>query len=182
MRIFAAAAAAVAVLISSSGSSLASEPNGSMVQLTRTTAVAALADWGHIRTSMNGKCLDADADTLPNDGTRVQLWDCNGTTQQGWNYEFVDNTRLVIHVQWSNKCLEEAPGGGNGTPIQIWGCGYWSQQLWTMYFFPADNTFMYRNELSGRWLDADNAHGGGNGTKVQIWDRMPAPNPNQHWW
>ena len=180
MRILAACAAAVALLVGSAGVSVAAEPPGPTLRLVQRTAVAAPADWGHIRSSWNNRCLDADANTLPNNGTRVQLWDCNGTVQQGWNYEFVDSTRLVIHVQATNQCLEEAPGGGNGTPIQLWNCNYLAQQLWTIYFNSSTNTFMYRNELSGRWLDADNAHGNGNGTAVQVWDNLNGV--NQHWW
>ena len=142
--------------------------------------MAAPVDWGHIRSSWNNRCLDADADTLPDNGTRVQLWDCNGTVQQGWRYEYVELPELVIHVQATDQCLEEAPGGGNGTQVQLWTCNYLPQQRWTMTYFRADNTVRFRNGLSGRYLDADIAHGNGNGGKVQVWDKLDGV--NQHWW
>lgn len=33
---------------------------------------------------INGRCLDADLNTIANNGAKVQLWDCNGLPQQQW--------------------------------------------------------------------------------------------------
>lgn len=42
-----------------------------------------------IKISYNGKCLDADANALNRNGTRIQLWDCNNTMQQ--NFVFTND-------------------------------------------------------------------------------------------
>ena len=37
-----------------------------------------------IQTKYNLRCLDADLNTIGGNGTKVQLWDCNGQPQQNW--------------------------------------------------------------------------------------------------
>ncbi|MBB5867173.1 hypothetical protein F4553_000552 [Allocatelliglobosispora scoriae] len=36
----------------------------------------------------SGRCLDADLATIGSGGTKVQLWDCAGGTNQQWYFEF----------------------------------------------------------------------------------------------
>ncbi|GAA3867525.1 hypothetical protein GCM10022243_36610 [Saccharothrix violaceirubra] len=142
-----------------------------------TPEVGALA-WGSIKTRLNGRCLDADANTLPNNGTKVQLWDCNGTSQQSWELRSVGNGYYTIHIRWSGKCLDaDANNGGNGTKVQIWDCNGSAQQRW--YKYGESGTSRFVNDFSWRCLDAD-ANAGGNGTKVQLWDCNGAP--QQGWY
>ena len=64
-----------------------------------------------------GRCLDvANASTA--NGTKVQLWDCNGSGAQNWVQE---GNRL--RNPNSNKCLD-SPGGStaDGARLQIWDC------------------------------------------------------------
>ena len=63
------------------------------------------------------KCID-DAGPSVNNGTAIQLWDCNGTTAQSWAWNSGDGTLRVV-----GKCM--AITGGvttNGTQIQLWDC------------------------------------------------------------
>ncbi|WP_250033178.1 ricin-type beta-trefoil lectin domain protein [Paractinoplanes maris] len=66
--------------------------------------------------NLNGKCLDVPNGNFA-DGVRVQMWNCNGTPAQQWN--FVNGTLQTSN----NKCLDVAWGStANGTVIQIAGC------------------------------------------------------------
>jgi len=46
---------------------------------------AAAATGSPVNVAYNGKCLDADLNTINANGTKVQLWDCNSTPQQTWS-------------------------------------------------------------------------------------------------
>ena len=35
----------------------------------------------------SGRCLDADLGTINQNGTKVQVWDCSGGTNQDWYFE-----------------------------------------------------------------------------------------------
>ncbi|MCM4078464.1 ricin-type beta-trefoil lectin domain protein [Paractinoplanes hotanensis] len=66
--------------------------------------------------SLNNKCLDVPNGNFA-DGVRVQMWNCNGTAAQRWN--FVNGTLQTSN----NKCLDVAWGStANGAAIQIVGC------------------------------------------------------------
>jgi hypothetical protein len=74
-----------------------------------------------------GKCLDVTGGGVT-DGTRVELWDCNGGTNQVWNLQ---NSILVNPA--SGKCLDD-PGfnSADGTQLDIWTCDGGANQKWTM--------------------------------------------------
>jgi streptogrisin C len=66
--------------------------------------------------SLNNKCLDVPNGNFA-DGVRVQMWNCNGSAAQRWN--FVNGTLQTSN----NKCLDVAWGStANGAAIQIVGC------------------------------------------------------------
>jgi hypothetical protein len=65
----------------------------------------------------SGRCADVRGASTTN-GTRVQLWDCNGSVQQKWTW-FDDSTLRTI----GGKCLDvAAPATAADTPLQIWDC------------------------------------------------------------
>lgn len=167
-----------AVLVMLAGMAGVSSASSDSLVARASSDVGALA-YGPIHTRLNNRCLDADANTLPNNGTKVQLWDCNGTTQQGWGLQSLGNNWYFIHIQWSDKCLDaDANAGGNGTKVQIWDCNNSRQQMW--HLTVSGGTARFTNGLPGaRCLDAD-ANNGGNGTKVQLWDCNGSP--QQGWW
>ncbi|MGW2786306.1 ricin-type beta-trefoil lectin domain protein [Streptomyces populi] len=104
---------------------------------------------------VGGKCLDVDnAGTA--DGTKVQLWTCNGTGAQRWTVA-ADGT-----VKALGKCLDvDNAGTADGTKVQLWTCNNTGAQKWTA---AADGTV----KALGKCLDVS---GGGtaDGTKVQLW-------------
>ncbi|MFE9045941.1 lectin [Streptomyces sp. NPDC007818] len=116
---------------------------------------------------VNGKCLDID-NSQTADGTKVQLWTCNGTGAQRWTVG-TDGT-----VKALGKCLDVSGGGSaDGTRIQLWTCNGTGAQKWTPQ---ADGTV--RNPQSGKCLDAS---GGvwNDGTPVHLWTCHTGP--NQKW-
>ncbi|MFI9576327.1 ricin-type beta-trefoil lectin domain protein [Microbispora rosea] len=105
-----------------------------------------------------GRCLDVPNQSQTN-GTQLNLWDCNGQTNQSWTY----TSGKALQV-YGNKCLDaEAAGTANGTKAIIWDCNGQANQQWNVN---ADGTVT--GVQSGLCLEASN-FGTSNGTKVQLW-------------
>ncbi|MDH6546192.1 glucose/arabinose dehydrogenase [Streptomyces sp. SAI-041] len=106
---------------------------------------------------VNSKCLDVDnANTA--DGTKIQLWTCNGTSAQTWTIA-ADST-----IQALGKCLDVSGGAtADGTKVQLWTCNGSGAQKWAPQ---TDGTV--RNPQSAKCLDAS---GGtwNDGTPVHLW-------------
>ncbi|MGW5773483.1 carbohydrate-binding protein [Streptomyces longwoodensis] len=116
---------------------------------------------------VNGKCLDVDGAQTA-DGTKVQLWTCNGTAAQKWTLGD-DGTLKAL-----NKCLDVSGGGtADGTRIQLWTCNGTGAQKWT----PQSDTTV-RNPQSGKCLDASGSTWN-DGTPVHLWTCTAAT--NQKW-
>src|SRR5690348_3644687 len=64
------------------------------------------------------QCLDADANAGGN-GTKVQVWACNGSTQQEW---LLSSDGSLQNVRFPGMCLDADTNGGgaNGTRVQLW--------------------------------------------------------------
>ncbi|MGW4950286.1 ThuA domain-containing protein [Streptomyces parvulus] len=106
---------------------------------------------------VGGKCLDVD-NSMTADGTKIQLWTCNGTAAQRWT-RADDGTLTAL-----GKCLDVSGGGtADGTKIQLWTCNGSGAQKWAPQ---SDGTV--RNPQSGKCLDAS---GGtwNDGTPVHLW-------------
>jgi Ricin-type beta-trefoil lectin domain/Glycosyl hydrolases family 16 len=109
-------------------------------------------------TGNGGKCVDVDAANTAN-GTRIQMWDCNGTGAQQWTVSPDGSVRAL------GKCLDVTFGGtANATPIQLWDCNATGAQTWRVQTNGA-----LLNPQSGRCLDDPNSNPA-NGTQLQIWD------------
>ncbi|MFD6248382.1 PQQ-dependent sugar dehydrogenase [Streptomyces roseolus] len=116
---------------------------------------------------VNGKCLDVDGAQTA-DGTKIQLWTCNGSSAQTWTIAG-DGT-----VKALGKCLDVSGGGSaDGTKVQLWTCNGTGAQVWAPQ---PDGTL--RNPRSGKCLDAS---GGtwNDGTAVHLWTCHTGP--NQKW-
>ena len=74
---------------------------------------------------MNGKCLEVSAGNF-NNGTRIQIWDCHGGSNQKW--VFIGNSLRPMYNQ--NFCLEQNAGVTEGTRINLWGCYGNNNQVW----------------------------------------------------
>ncbi|AKZ60013.1 putative secreted glycosyl hydrolase [Streptomyces ambofaciens ATCC 23877] len=116
---------------------------------------------------VNGKCLDVDnAGTA--DGTKVQVWTCNGSAAQSWTVAGDGALKAL------GKCLDVSGGGSaDGTRVQLWTCNGSGAQRWA-----AQSDGTVRNPQSGKCLDAS---GGtwNDGTAVHLWSCHTGP--NQKW-
>jgi hypothetical protein len=121
-----------------------------------------------LRGSGSGRCLDVTGRGTAN-GTAVEIWDCNGGTNQQWS--LLSNGALQVY---GNKCLD-VPGHATaaGTKVAIWDCTGGANQQWTLN---ADGTIVGRE--SGLCLDVTGA-ATANGATVEIWGCAGAA--NQKW-
>ncbi|MFI8193285.1 ThuA domain-containing protein [Streptomyces sp. NPDC085946] len=106
---------------------------------------------------VGGKCLDVDGGGTA-DGTKIQLWTCNGSAAQTWTVSGDGSLKAL------GKCLDVSGGGSaDGTRVQLWTCNGTGAQKWAAQ---ADGTV--RNPQSGKCLDAS---GGtwNDGTPVHLW-------------
>ncbi|GHH52727.1 hypothetical protein GCM10018773_53220 [Streptomyces candidus] len=77
---------------------------------------------------VNGKCLDVDGSQTA-DGTKVQLWTCNGSGAQAWQPQANGSVRNPQ----TGKCLDASGGTWNdGTPVHLWTCHTGPNQKWTL--------------------------------------------------
>lgn len=143
------------------------------------TGTANAAPGALIRNYQSGKCLDADANFLGYNGDRVQLWDCNGGTNQKWLPIPVNSNvknRVILENAADGKCLDADANGlnNNGTRMQLWDCGRFTnpaEQTWDMLnVYGSTTDWVFRNLANGKVLDADANSVNNNGGKVQLWD------------
>ncbi|HZR42197.1 MAG TPA: arabinofuranosidase catalytic domain-containing protein [Ktedonobacteraceae bacterium] len=113
---------------------------------------------GVLRGVGSNRCLDVPGQATTN-GTLLQIWDCNGGTNQQWTS--LSNGELQVY---GNKCLD-VPNHATaaGTRVEIWDCNGGANQQWNLN---SDGTVVGRE--SGLCLDVSGA-GTANGTAVQIW-------------
>ncbi|MCZ7421999.1 non-reducing end alpha-L-arabinofuranosidase family hydrolase [Verrucosispora sp. WMMA2121] len=111
--------------------------------------------------SQSGRCVDVPNASRDN-GTRVQLYDCNKQTNQSWTY--TSNKQLRVY---GDMCLD-AGGSGNGAAIQIYSCHSGTNQQWNV-----NSNGTISGVQSGRCLDVWSTS---NGAQVQLYDCHGQPN------
>ncbi|MGB3438358.1 MAG: PQQ-dependent sugar dehydrogenase [Actinophytocola sp.] len=108
---------------------------------------------GPIRGS--GKCVDVSGAGTA-DGTKIQLYTCNGTSAQSWAV-----TGATLRVL--GKCMDVASGAtADGTLVQLWTCNGSGAQNWAAN---ADGTL--RNPQSAKCL-TPSGNGTADGTQLVI--------------
>ncbi|MEU6539584.1 RICIN domain-containing protein [Streptomyces sp. NPDC047000] len=115
-----------------------------------------------------GQCLDGDSNTIPNDGAKVQLWACNGQTNQTWLWAPAAGQPVgyyTIQNADRGQCLD---GDSNtipndGAKVQLWACNGRTNQTW-LWYGPT-----LTNADRGQCLDGDSNTIPNNGAKVQLW-------------
>ncbi|MDX5460305.1 endo-1,4-beta-xylanase [Micromonospora tulbaghiae] len=105
--------------------------------------------------NQSGRCIDVPNSSQSN-GTRVQLYDCHGQTNQRWTY--TSSRQLTVY---GSMCLDAA-GSGNGSAVQIYSCNGQTNQQWNV-----NSNGTISGVQSGRCLDV---WGTGNGQQVQLYD------------
>ena len=116
-------------------------------------------------TGYGAKCVDV-AGANPANGTKIQLWTCNGTAAQSWTVG-TDGTLRAL-----GKCLDvAAANSANGTKVQLYDCNGTAAQTWTA---PGDGTL----RALGKCLDATGPSSA-DGTQLQIW--ACGTGQNQRW-
>lgn len=106
----------------------------------------------------SGRCLDVPNVSQTN-GTQVEIWDCNGGTNQQWTQ--LANRALQVY---GTKCLNvRNQGTVAGTAVDISDCTGAANQQWTVN---AGGTIV--GVQSGLCLDVTGA-GTVNGTLVEVW-------------
>jgi Ricin-type beta-trefoil lectin domain len=109
----------------------------------------------------SGKCLDVTgASTTP--GTQVQIWDCNGGTNQAWTH--TSSNQLTVYSGSSQLCLDAYNNQTTpGTKVQTWTCNGGANQQWTLN---ANGTIT--GVQSGLCLDVTGASTA-DGAPVELW-------------
>jgi len=115
----------------------------------------------------SAKCVD-DNDLSSADGTKIQMWDCNGGANQQWTVE--SNGTLQVY----GKCMDITGANyGNGTNIELWTCNGGANQQWQ-----ASNGELV-NPASGKCLDDPNFNTA-NGTQLDLWTCNGGSNQQWH--
>ncbi|BEL05183.1 hypothetical protein Q0Z83_033740 [Actinoplanes sichuanensis] len=80
-----------------------------------------------------GKCMDVPGSNST-DGTKIQLYTCNGTAAQNWTFVPTDASTTLnstFYVKAFGKCLTPYGGSGNsGTQLTLWTCNNHESQKW----------------------------------------------------
>ncbi|WP_406841726.1 ricin-type beta-trefoil lectin domain protein (plasmid) [Streptomyces sp. AHU1] len=116
--------------------------------------------------SVSGRCIDVMGGTS-NGGTPLQIWDCNGTPAQQWQFAS-DGT-----IRAQGKCMEVAGGSSiDGTPIELAGCNGTHAQQFRL------NT---AHDLTNGSMCVDITDSAtASGTRLQLWQCNG--HSNQKWW
>jgi beta-glucosidase len=140
----------------------AQDGNGALAPATFTWTVAP-AGSGLLTAPLvgyQGLCLDLTGDGNA-DGTKVEIYTCNGTDGQQWTEEPAGSGD-TIHAD--GKCLDVTSAGtANGTLVQLYTCNGTGAQVWQPQ---AGGAIV--NPQSGKCLD-DTGWSTTPGTQVQIW-------------
>ncbi len=113
---------------------------------------------GVLRGVQSNRCLDVP-NVSQNNGTFLQIWDCNGGSNQQWTA--LSNGELQVY---GSKCLDVPNHATSaGTRVEIWDCNGGANQQWTLN---SNGTVV--GVESGLCLDVT-GQGTANGTQVEIW-------------
>jgi predicted alpha-1,2-mannosidase len=113
---------------------------------------------GPITSGIAGKCVDVDHSGTA-DGTKIDLYTCNGTNAQNWTVPGDGTLRAF------GKCIDVTKSGvANDTLVQLYGCNNSGAQEWTYIA----STGALLNPESGKCLD-DPRSTTTDGTQLQIY-------------
>ncbi|KAF9443177.1 carbohydrate-binding module family 13 protein [Macrolepiota fuliginosa MF-IS2] len=117
------------------------------------------------------KCLGVRGDKFEN-GTPVQIYDCNGLNSQSW---ILERGSTKVRSAGTNFCLDAGSTPGNAVGMKIWEC--YDSLPAQQWYYTDDN----RVELEGTGLCLDLTNGlAVNSNQVQTW-KCTDGNTNQIW-
>jgi hypothetical protein len=104
-------------------------------------------------------------------GTKIQIWDANGSAAQSWNF----NTAGVVPAGYYNiaalgpYCMDVAGGGtADGTKVQLWPCNGSAAQSWQLVSV-GTNRYTFKSAVAANKCLDDPGSNTTNGTQFQIW-------------
>ncbi|TQS19978.1 GDSL family lipase [Microbispora hainanensis] len=132
--------------------------SGSIGQPGGTPSPTPTASTSAIRGVGSGRCLDVTGVSQAN-GAQVQIWDCNGQSNQQWTVTSAGELRV-----YGGKCLDAyGAGTADGTSVIIWDCNGQNNQQWRLN---SDGSITAVG--ANKCLDVPN-YSTANGVKLQIW-------------
>jgi hypothetical protein len=122
--------------------------------------------------SLSGKCIDVAGDPGKDNGSKIQIWDRQFSSDQKWEITQEGFIKNLL----SGKCIDVdgAPGKDNGSKLQLWDCEVSGYNAYNNS--PTDQKWeitqegFIKNLLSGKCIDVGGAPGKDNGSKLQLWD------------
>jgi len=124
---------------------------------------------GRLMGTASGRCVDVP-NSSQTGGTQVQLYDCNGATNQQWSYTSAHELRV-----YGSMCLDaNAKGTTNGTKAIIYTCNGQTNQQWNV-----NSNGTITGVQSGLCLDATGA-ATANGTLLELWSCNGGSNQQWH--
>ncbi|MEV6928137.1 alkaline phosphatase family protein [Dactylosporangium sp. NPDC051485] len=131
---------------------------GSAAGATSITDIWGTTVAGPITSGITGKCADDNHQGTTN-GTKIQLWSCNGSIAQQFTLRAGGSLGVM------GKCMDVTSSGtANGTKVQLYDCNGTGAQVWKQ---TANGSLL--NPHSGRCLD-DPGSSTTDGTQLQIYD------------
>lgn len=118
------------------------------------------------------KCLDVRDDKRAN-GTKVQIYDCNGTGAQDWVLDFANTT---INLANTGFCLDAGDNLTNGGGLQIWSC---IEERPAQQFYYTEDLRIAVTDQEGQCIDLTDGILD-NGSAMQTW-KCTDNNTNQVW-
>ncbi|TEB19586.1 hypothetical protein FA13DRAFT_1758099 [Coprinellus micaceus] len=106
------------------------------------------------------KCIDVRGNVQEN-GTPVQIYDCNGSAAQKW---VITNGGTKVRLAGTNFCLDAGSTPGDGVQMKIWQC--YDNLAAQQWFFTGDNRIAL--EGSGLCLDLPSGNEA-NSQVLQTW-------------
>jgi alpha-galactosidase len=162
------------VISSTSGSISASVPgHGSVMYRVSVGSGTSVGSTHPLIGASSNRCLDAyNGETTP--GTKIEIWDCGGGTNQAVTITAAGELRLYGGTQ----CLDAYNNQtSNGTKVQLYGCNGGANQKWSV-----NPNGTITGTQSGLCLDVtggDQPAGNVNGTALELWSCNGGA--NQQW-
>jgi len=135
-----------------------------------------------IESALSGRCWDADPGTINQNGTRMQLWDCDVHSAYQAFY-ITRNPQGYLRFQnvQSGRYLDASMSsiGHNGTKVQLWVFEAGAKNQWWADTVNPQGYVRLQSPASGRYLTAE-GQVGGNATRLQLWDFIGSA--RSQWW